>query len=532
MKRLLPSPPLPQNPPVRAHLRPSASRQTAAGKSAVLALSLSLFLTFSLAAAEPVSLFDGKSLDGWEGTPGLWRVEDDAITGEIKDGTNLAHNEWIFWKGEVSDFEFEADYRITDGPSANSGIQVRSRRAADGHASGLQCDLDDGKEWLGRIYDEDGRALVMERGNRVSIAPDGRRWSDPFADPKSFTATAKPNTWNHYRIKASASHVEVWVNGVFFGALDDHETKAAEYSGRLGFQLHAGPGPAKIQFRNITLRDLGKTALPPASKAAGAADNKDRFPAVGDNGKPLNLNFETGTLADWTAEGDAWEGQPIKGDTVKPRKPGEESHHTGQYWIGGYEAKQTDTGTGILTSASFAVTHPWASFLVGGGSEVAAVRAEIVEAETGKVFHTAAGRGQEDMHIEIVDMRPMAGKKVFVRLIDRAKRGWDHINFDDFVFHQEPPVQLAAATSRQTQSPVLWHLLPNPAKPSPVPNENAQKTVSGMMLTNGFQAELIAAEPDVRQPVAFAFDEKAASSCSKPTATLTSSRRGRARTAS
>ena len=221
-------------------------------------------------AAEPVALFDGQTLKGWQGNPALWRVEDGAITGEIKNQTSLDHNEWIFWDGEVSDFELELEYRITGGPSANSGIQVRCQRDAQGVASGLQCDLDDGAEWLGRIYDEHGRALVMERGTRVSIAPDGRRWADPFAEPKSFQKFVKANDWNIYRVKASASRVETWVNGVFFGALDDHETNAAEYSGRLAFQLHSGPGPAKIQFRKIQFRDLGKTTLPGSTeKQAG-----------------------------------------------------------------------------------------------------------------------------------------------------------------------------------------------------------------------------------------------------------------------
>src|SRR2546421_10284411 len=81
---------------------------------------------------------------------------------------------------------------------------------------------------------------------------------------------------------------------------------------------------------------------------------------TGDDGKPLNLDFETGTLKDWKAEGEAFEGQPIKGDTVFPRRNDNRSRHQGSYWIGGYE-KKGDKPQGTLTSVSFKVTHPWAS---------------------------------------------------------------------------------------------------------------------------------------------------------------------------
>ena len=87
---------------------------------------------------------------------------------------------------------------------------------------------------------------------------------------------------------------------------------------------------------------------------------------VGADGKPLNLDFETGTLKDWTADGKAFEGQPIKGDTVYPRRKDSKSQHQGQYWIGTFE-KLSDKPQGTLTSVPFKVTHPWASFLVGGG---------------------------------------------------------------------------------------------------------------------------------------------------------------------
>lgn len=464
-------------------------------------LLLHTFLLTSLClAAGETAPFNGTSLDGWQGSPNLWRVEDGAITGEIKEGSSLNHNEWIFWKDEVHDFELDLEYRITGGPSANSGIQIRCQRDANGVASGLQCDLDDGAVWLGRIYDEHGRALVVERGTRVSIAPDGRRWADPFADAKSFQSVPKANDWNHYHIRAEGSHVQVWVNGVFFGALDDHDAVQAEWSGRLAFQLHSGPGPAKIQYRNVRLTHLGKTEKP---EGLPQGMGPQKLEAIH---PPLNLDFETGTLTDWKSSGDAFTDQPVKGDAVQARGRGQNSRHAGDWWVGSYE-KKGDIVQGTMTSPVFEVTHPWASFLVGGGSDVKQVRVEIVTTDD-KVFHTAAGRDEEDMHREVVDMRPLSGKFVFLRLVDNGTGAWGHINFDDFVFHKEAPAVLDSQKNRGTESPVLWHLRDNPAKPTAVKNEAAQKTVAGMKLTPGFQAELIAAEPDVTQPIAFSWDER------------------------
>src|SRR3954463_11706879 len=88
---------------------------------------------------------------------------------------------------------------------------------------------------------------------------------------------------------------------------------------------------------------------------------------VGADGKPLNFDFETGTLKDWTADGDAFVDQPIKGDTVFPRRKDMKSQHQGTYWIGTFE-RNGDKPQGTLTSVPFTVTHPWASFLVAGGA--------------------------------------------------------------------------------------------------------------------------------------------------------------------
>jgi len=71
------------------------------------------------------SIFDGKSLKGWEGDPKYWRVENGAMVGEITPETVIKSNTFIIWRGgTVKDFELKVDYRITE--RGNSGINYRS----------------------------------------------------------------------------------------------------------------------------------------------------------------------------------------------------------------------------------------------------------------------------------------------------------------------------------------------------------------------------------------------------------------------
>src|SRR5262245_34637025 len=111
--------------------------------------------------------------------------------------------------------------------------------------------------------------------------------------------------------------------------------------------------------------------------ALASAAFADGILPVGRNGQPLNLDFEAGSLKDWTADGDAFAKQPIKGDTVAKRRSDMKSEHQGNFWIGTYEIGG-DGPTGTLTSAPFKVTQPYASFLIAGGSD-AGTRMELVE---------------------------------------------------------------------------------------------------------------------------------------------------------
>jgi putative membrane-bound dehydrogenase-like protein len=216
---------------------------------------------------------------------------------------------------------------------------------------------------------------------------------------------------------------------------------------------------------------------------------------VGADGKALNLDFETGTLKDWTATGDAFKDQPIKGDTVFARRNDNRSRHQGQYWIGGYE-KYGDKPQGTLTSVPFTATHRWASFLVGGGPHEKETCVEIL---CGKdVIFRASGTEAEDMTRAVVDLGPYQGKDIFIRIVDKHSGHWGHINFDDFRFHEKKP-NFPARPQAQAQ------LTADTYKYAGLKPEEAAKA---MTVPDGFSVSVFAGEPDVHQPIAMCQDDR------------------------
>jgi hypothetical protein len=171
-------------------------------------------------------------------------------------------------------------------------------------------------------------------------------------------------------------------------------------------------------------------ALPPMKEAA-------TIPVKAEDGRELNVGFESGSLKDWTATGTAFDQMPARGDAINRRRNDMTSGHRGEHWVGSYEA-HGDAATGTLTSAPFPVTQPFASCLIGGGS-TDKTRVEIVNAANSHVLFRATGPDNEKMRRVTFDLRPFAGTKIFIRLVDEATEGWGHINFDDFVFHDAEP---------------------------------------------------------------------------------------------
>ncbi len=100
-------------------------------------------------------LFNGKDLSGWL-TPedkALFSVENGEIVGRTQG--DLKKNEFLATERPYGDFVLKAKVKFRNG---NSGIQFRSKRAADGVVSGPQADVADG--YWGLLYEERGRGIL------------------------------------------------------------------------------------------------------------------------------------------------------------------------------------------------------------------------------------------------------------------------------------------------------------------------------------------------------------------------------------
>jgi putative membrane-bound dehydrogenase-like protein len=156
------------------------------------------------------------------------------------------------------------------------------------------------------------------------------------------------------------------------------------------------------------------------------------------------------------------------------------------------------------------VTHPYGSFLIAGG-ETPSTRVDVVlvsdEGKDQSVIATAVGRNREQMARVAVDLRDVQGKSIVVRVVDENPGGWGHLNFDDFRFHETPPVNVERKFAwRSTFGPLLQHLVPNQVAGDA--GRPGNETAAKMFVPEGFSVEVIAAEPDLHQPMAFTFDAK------------------------
>jgi hypothetical protein len=222
-----------------------------------------------------VSIFDGKTLNNWEGNPTYWRVENGNLVGEITPQTLLKTNSFIIWKGgEPTNFELKGEFNITE--KGNSGINYRSEKLTDipFALKGYQADIDGANRYIGQNYEERGRTTLAYRGQIISINPQtnsmkpedvrakvkNNAWSDlkiigSLGSSDSLKTKIKSQDWNNFHLIIKGNHLQHYINGILMSDVTDNDVVNGKSKGIIGVQVHVGP-PMKVQYRNLRLKQL------------------------------------------------------------------------------------------------------------------------------------------------------------------------------------------------------------------------------------------------------------------------------------
>ena len=201
-------------------------------------------------------LFDGKTLNGWEGDPKYWRMENGVLVGEVTPETILQRNTFIVWRGRTpKDFELKVDYRITT--TGNSGINYRSVEVPNTPFAlrGYQCDIDGRNNYTGQNYEERGRLFLSVRGQMTRVVG-GRKpvILSALGEAKDLAAFIT-NDWNSVHLIIRGNVLIHNINGHTMSVVIDDDAPLRTSEGLIGVQVHVGP-PMKVEYRNFRLKNL------------------------------------------------------------------------------------------------------------------------------------------------------------------------------------------------------------------------------------------------------------------------------------
>lgn len=181
-----------------------------------------------------VCLFDGTSLDNWQGDVKGYVIENGVLV--CKPGGNL------YTKKEYGDFIFRFDFKLS--PNANNGVGIRTPMGCDSAYCGMEIQiLDDTGSQYTRLQP------YQYHGSIYGVVPAKRGHLKPVGE------------WNSEEIFCQGRHVKVTLNGVVIvdANLDevqpmdnrDHPGLKRE-KGYIGFLGHG----SRVEFRNIRIKEL------------------------------------------------------------------------------------------------------------------------------------------------------------------------------------------------------------------------------------------------------------------------------------
>ena len=153
-------------------------------------------------------------------------------------------------------------------------------------------------------------------------------------------------------------------------------------------------------------------------------------------------DFE-GDLAKWTAEGDAFTGNPKPNFHHAPLQGYKGKGLADSFHNGGAPnalAAASDGPTGKLVSKPFTIERKAVRFLIGGGRHAGKTCLNVLVDD--KVVRSAMGDDSETLSPKVLDVAEFAGKTARIEIVDGHSAGWGHVMVDEIVFSDDTRVDV------------------------------------------------------------------------------------------
>jgi hypothetical protein len=228
-----------------------------------------------------VQIFDGTTLNGWDGDPNVWKVENGVIVGHSP-AEKPVGTTFIIWRGgEPADFELKAEVKA-EGSGANTGIQYRSKnevptfgrgggaRGGSGapagrgtppdprwQIAGYQADFDYVNRFSGQLMDSSNARFILTPRGTVVVSEEGQpaKTLAYLGNYSELAGYVKINDWNQYEVIAKGNTLTHIVNGHVMSITIDNDTKLRALKGLIALQIE-GNGGVTISYRNLWLKTL------------------------------------------------------------------------------------------------------------------------------------------------------------------------------------------------------------------------------------------------------------------------------------
>lgn len=220
--------------------------------------------------ADYISLFNGKSLDGWDGNPKFWHVDKGAIVGEST-AANPSGNSYIAYKA-IKAKNFTLKFEIKVQGNGGSGIQYRSQTGIpwlspiapnlqpvnlNWMMTGPQADFwPAAKYWTGQFYSENTPMRILAwRGQVVEgYGIKSKRLMGNIGEIMDLTKYIKKNDWNEYTVIARGGVFIHIINGQLMAVMiDDDPASSNNQAGYIGIEIEQ---ITKVSVRNIWMKKL------------------------------------------------------------------------------------------------------------------------------------------------------------------------------------------------------------------------------------------------------------------------------------